>query len=309
MGVVYAKEVVRGRSYSGKRNDGESAKREFLVRLDVPSTPVTTIAAAPGVNYGDPHPNRESLVCESFDVKPADDSGLVYTVSFEYKKPDKDDQDPGEGEKPGEFDGKIPTWGGSSGVVVRPVYKDAAGQIMANSAGDPLEGLEAEQAEERLTLVQYFASHTQWQGVARSYTNAINAAAWNGGAPRSWKCQGCSKKLNIESKNGVTTVYWELAWEFAYKADLWTLKPWDIGFAQLVDENGDPAAYGAKRAQIKGQDGKAVKHPVGLNNQGVALPAGQRPLVCNNPLGFFIYPELDFVSVFGELYTPSFGGA
>lgn len=311
MAVVYTKEVIRGRSYSGKRDDGETAKREFLVRLDMPSTSISMIANAPGIGYGAAHPELPWLVCESFDTKPADDGGLVYSVSFDYKKPKSDDQEPPEGEdpKPGEFNGKVPTWGGTSGVVVRPIYKDQAGAIMANSAGDPLEGLEAEQAEERLTLTQYYSDHTQWQALARGYTNSINEEPWNGGAPRSWKCQGCSKKLNIDTKDGVTTVYWEVTWEFAYRADLWTLKPWDIGFAQLVDENGDPAPYGTKRAQIKGQDGKTVKHPVGLNNQGVALPAGQPPLVCNNPLGFLIYNEANFTAIFGELYTPSFGGA
>jgi hypothetical protein len=309
MGVVWSKEVPRGRQVTGNRNEGAVYTREFLVRVNSPATSLIDITNSPGLAYGDKHPDDQTVFLDSYSGKPADDSGLLYLCSYEYRKQDPQDQaaeNAGGGDQPGGLDFRPPVWGGTSSVVTRPIYKDIDGDTMTNSAGEPLEDLEAEQAEEKLTLTQYYLTHGEWMGLARSYTNAVNEDLWNGGAARTWKCQGCSKKLNIENRNGVTVIYWEVTWEFAYKADEWTLKPWDIGFHQLVNSEGDPEPYGSLRAQIKGQDKKPVRKPVGLDCSGVAVPAGAKP--CE--LEFFIYEEMAFVPAFGELFTPSvIGGA
>jgi hypothetical protein len=303
MAIVWSKEVPKGRTLSGNRNDGAVYRREFLVRVDAINTSLIDISNAPGCAFGDEHPDDPSVFMDRYDVKPADDSGLLYLCSYEYRKQNPQDQEPPEGE-PGGLDFRPPVWSGSSGVVTRPVYKDRNGDIMTNSAGDPLEDLEAEQAEERLTLTQYFLSHTGWLSTAKTYTNAVNNAAWNGGAEHTWKCQGCSKKLNIENRNGVTVIYWEITWEFAYKADNWKLKPWDIGFHELVDEaTGEPSGTGTKRAVIKTYDGKGTRQPVALGG-GVALPPGTPPVA----LEFEVYEPLDFLTPFGELFTPSVNG-
>jgi hypothetical protein len=296
MGIIFTREIPKERSASGKNKDGDEYSRAFYVRTDSTTESLVDISNAPGIAYYSPHPDNAVTLMESYDVKAADDSGLLYVVSFKYKKSTPDEEDP---DQPGGMEFKPPVWGGSSSVVTGPIYKDRFGDTMTNSAGDPLEDLTAERAEERLTLTQYYATHTQWMPLSRQYTNAINHAEWNGGAANTWKCQGCSKKLNIESKEGATLIYWEVTWEFAYKADGWWLEPWDIGFAQLVDGEGNPTSSGTKRAQIKGQDGKGVRQPVALQN-GMAKPAGQPPDV----LQFFIYEREDFSSVFGEVFTP-----
>jgi hypothetical protein len=299
MGIVFVREIPKERAASGKRKDGDEYSRGFWVRTDSTTESLVDISNAPGVAFNDPHPDNSTCVMDSYDIKPADDSGLLYVVTFKYKKFNPDEQENPDPDKPGSMEFKPPVWGGTSSVVVEPIYKDKNGDIMTNSAKDPLEDLQAERAEERLTLTQYYASHNGWMQLSRDYTNAINDAAWNGGAARTWKCQGCSKKLNIETKDGATLVYWELTWEFAYKADEWTLKPWDIGFAQLVDDDGTPTGSGTQRAQIKGQDGKAVRQPVALNN-GIAKAAGEAP----DALEFFVYEEKDFATPFGSLFTP-----
>jgi hypothetical protein len=301
MAIVWSDEILKDRTLSGKRKDGNSYKRAFLVRTSSPTDSLLLIGGAPGIQYGDLHPDDTTASVQSYDVKPADDSGLLYVVSFDYEKFNPDEEE--EPEKPGSMEFKPPAWGGSSSVVTEPVYKDIFGDVMCNSAGDPLEGLQAERAEEKLTLTQYYASHSDWMQLARTYTNAVNDVAWNGGAEETWKCQGCSKKLNIENKDGATLVYWEITWEFAYKADNWRLKPWDIGFAQKVDDNGNPSTSGTKRAQIKGQDGKGVRQPVALVG-GVAKDAGEPPNIANDGIGFLVYEKRDFAPVFGELFTP-----
>lgn len=306
MAIVFSREIPKERSASGKKKDGDEYTRGFWVRTDSPTESLVDVSNAPGIAYYDPHPDNPVCVMDAYDIKPADDSGLLYVVSFKYKKFSPDEQEDPDPEKPGSLPWKPCVWGGSSSVTTGPVRPNANGEFrdlnnnkISNSAGDPLEGLEQEFAEERLTLTQYYASHTDWMGLARDYTNSVNNANWNGGGARTWKCQGCSKKLNIETLEGATVVYWEVTWEFAYKADEWTLKPWDIGFAQLVNDDGTPTTYGTKRAQIKGQDGKPVRQPVALNN-GMAKAAGQPP----DALKFFVYPEKDFSTKFGEVFTP-----
>jgi len=297
MAIVWTRETVKDRVISGKSGDGNVYRRSFLVRTDDPVQSQAEIVNSCGVAFGDPHPDDGACVLQTFDCKPVDDSGLLYSVSFEYSKPDL--QDPGE--NPGSMPGLTPTWSGSSSVTTGPVFKDVFGDMILNSAGDPLEGLEMEKAEFRLTCTQYFTSHTTWVNGAREYTNTTNSAEWNGGAAGEWKCQGSSAKLNIDNSNQQVVVYWEVTIEFAYRKGGWDLRPWDIGFAQLVDDEGNPSSTGTKRAQIKGQDGKPVRQPVGLDCGGMAVPAGQPP--CE--LFFMVYERKDFMAAFGQVFTPT----
>jgi hypothetical protein len=176
---------------------------------------------------------------------------------------------------------------------------------MTNSAGDAFEeGCLADTAENRLTLTTYRISHTYWLAESERYTNTVNNAPWNGGAEETWKCQGCSKKLNIEQQGDSLLIYWEITWEFAYDPDKWTWKPWDIGFSETTNEDGEPTSYGTGEAApgrrtIKGKDGKGVRNPVALNG-GVAKAPGLPP----DALEFFLYKREDFVAAFGEVFTP-----
>lgn len=298
MAIVSTIENPRERGGSGAKGDGSSWNRSWIVRVDSLAESLVAVRDSTGVAEGSLHPDDGSTVADSWDIKVADGAGLAYSVTWKYKKATADNEE--NNDQPGGLDGKPPIWGGTSGVTTGPVYKDKNGQMMTNSAGDPLEGLEKEFADEKLTLTQYYLSHNTWMPLSREYTNAINNAGWNGGQPRTWKCQGCSKKLNIENNDSITLVYWEVTWEFAYRKDGWVLRPWDIGFAQLVGDDGVPSLAAAKnRAQIKGQDGKPVRQPVALQN-GIAKPAGQPP----DELEFFVYEELDFMAPFGEVFTP-----
>ena len=298
MSIVWVKEQPRERGGSGKKDEGCEWQRAFLVRTDVLDESIIEITNSCGAVFGDVHPDDASTFLNTFDTKVVDGTGLLFSVTLKYSKKNPAEEDPAD-DKPGGMDAKPPVWGGSSSVTTGPVYKDNAGNMMTNSAGDPLEGLEKEFAEEKLTLTQYYASHAQWMPLSKTLTNAVNDEAWNGGAARTWKCQGCSKKLNIENTDGATLVYWELSWEFAYRADGWVLRPWDIGFSQLVDDDGVPSGTGTKRATITGQDKKGTRQPVALGG-GVALPAGTPPVA----LEFFVYTERDFDVYFGEVFTP-----
>jgi len=216
------------------------------------------------------------------------------------------------------------------------VFPDVNGHVSTNSAGDQLAGLEAERAQFHLTYTTFYSRHNDgpgpvvvrgWRDLAKEYTNAVNSDVWNGGQPGQWKCQGCSAKLDSDRNgaDGALRFFWEVTWDFAFRADYWAIRPWDIGFNELVDENGAPApTYGIStgdvedegsegsgsggdgpcggnlnRRAIKGQDGKPVRQPVALSN-GVAKAPCLRP----DELWFDVYEPLPFGTVFGEVRTP-----
>jgi len=309
MAVVWNRYCPLERSHGGKHQETFTYEEVWLIRTDDPAEPMTMIRAAPGVEYLQEHPDDASCKALEFDVKPEGDSGLLYKLRVRYAAPPPDAETENAPNQPGQISGlmKLPVWGASSSVTSGPcfehypIFKDNGTlEAITNTAGDPLEGLEKEQAGFRLTLTQYFASHNDWRGRAIQYTNSINDAAWNGGGRGYWKCQGCSARLQTENVGGITVVFWEVNWDFEGKDGGWNLQPWNVGFAQLVDEEGEPEPYGTQRAQIKGQDNKPVRQPVALEADGTAKAAGAKP----DALDFRVYPELDFAGPFGELFTP-----
>lgn len=326
MGIVWARESVRDRGIEVAKDSGGSASRSFLVRVDSPATSLASIRDEPGITIGDIHPDDSALACDKISVRASDDTGLLYVVSFNYKPDPSPGSDDNNNDGGGSMDGLTPTWGATTSVSSGPVAYDINGMPINNSAGDPLEGLEAEQAQFHLTKTEYYAEHGTWLSMARDYTNAINDGAWNGGGPGTWKCQGCSAKLNIDRQgpDNSARIYWEITWDFAFNADEWRCWPLDIGFNQLVDEEGNPIEVEGLtggyegggggsggdggggpcgdgqlgRRAILGQDGKPVRQPVALE-KGKAKAPCQRPDI----LRFEIYQEKDF-SIFGNVSTP-----
>jgi hypothetical protein len=298
MGVEWIRESARDAQFTSSEDGKTRASRSWLAKTDSPATTAIEVSQAAPVSVGDVLGGGSDLRCTTVRARANSGDGMLWTVTAEYEvRPNPDDEDP-----PGGGQIKVPIWSASSTVSNQGIYQDRFGNTIVNSAGDPLEDVTADVAEFRLTLTTFFLSHTAWLGAGRTYTNSVNSATWQGGAAGEWKCQGFSAKLNVEEIAGATVPFWEVNVEFAYRAGGWNPKPWDIGFAQLVDDEGVPSGSGTKRAQIKGQDNKPSRHPVALAG-GVAKPAGQPPDVINGGDGVDYYPPLDF-SVFGELYTP-----
>ncbi|NBX97328.1 hypothetical protein EBQ81_00485 [bacterium] len=186
-------------------------------------------------------------------------------------------------------------WSAAGSAATIAVFKDKDGGEILNSAGDPLEGAERESTEFVLTLTKCYANMA-WSGIAKSHTNAVNNAEWNGSEARTWKAsfRSAQKKEMTSSASDATKIFWEVTWEFHYREEKWDFKPWDVGFNQRVGSDGTPSASGSGRAAILGTDKKPVRSPVALGG-GVALPAGSAP----EALTFKLYREADF-SVFGN---------
>ena len=301
MGIISCEELPKGRTLSGKAQETDAYTRSFLVRVDTLSESLIDISNAPGISVkdNDAHPENASIVALEYDVKCVHDSGLLWQVDFKYyaKPVDLNEGLPVPGVIQG-F-GKKPVWSAGSSVTTGPVAEtiDNPAKKIANSAGDPLEDAVMEKAEFRLSVTRYAFSASSWTGLAMTYTNAVNSDTWHGGAPGTWKCQGCSAQLVTESLNGASFTLWEIAWEFAYRVDGWQLKLLDIGYNQLVNEDGEPSQSGDKKKAIVGPDKKPVSGPVGLNGFGVAVTPPAEPAV----LTFDVYQSQPFGTVFGEI--------
>ena len=235
-----------------------------------------------------------------YDVTCVDDSGLLFQVNFKYYAPPPDlQEDDGGLPAPGTIEGfgKKPIWSAGSSVTTGPVVKDRDGDVIKNSAGDPYEDITKEFAEFRLGVTMYAWTASEWRDLAYSYTNTINADNWNGGLPGTWKCQGCSAQLVTESLNGSSYTLWEINWEFAYREDKWNLQLIDIGYAERVNDEGEPSQNGNKRRGIRDPQGKPVPGPVPLDGMGGAAEPG---VVVTNL--FDVYKELPFGPAFGGIY-------
>ena len=296
MAVVWSEETARGTGATGSFGESVRVQRRWMVRVDNPLTSRIAIASAPGVTYGAAHPDAAVLKMMELDAAIADEVGMMWTVTATYYVPPRDRNPANNG---------IPTdyWDGSGSTRTVPLFKDVSGNVITNSAGDPLEGLEKERNDFAYTLHKFYTTNT-WATHAGTYSGSVNSSAWAGGAPKTWKAEFRSatmKTVYSVGNNPGATNYVEAVWEFRYEPDTWKAKPWDIGFAERCGTDGVASANGTKRKAILGQDNKPVKQPVGLSN-GVALAPGSPLEVINGGAGVDIYPYYDFSAVFG---TPS----
>ena len=70
MAVVAVEELISGRGVSGRVRDSFKYTRAFLIQTDAPATSMVAIAQAPGVTFGQPHPDDNSVYAIEFDCQP-----------------------------------------------------------------------------------------------------------------------------------------------------------------------------------------------------------------------------------------------
>jgi hypothetical protein len=296
MAVTATYELTRGRSVSGNVGETSTYARLFAVRVDDPGTSLLEISTAPGVSYYDEYPGDSSVVCTSFDCQAADDSGMWYTVSMKYSARPVWGYGTG-GQPPDPADPlRLPEdqWSAAASISSGPVTRDIDGKPIVNSAKDPIGGLQKDYAEMRITLVKAYPD-LSWAGQAFGYTNTVNGSAWNGSAPRTWKCHFQSAQKQTENNQGGTLTYWSVVWDFVLRADTWDLKEGceDVGMMEIaVNYDGDTVHRNIL------VDGDPVSAPVALLPSGEAAPVGTEPSIINGGQGVQVYRLSDF-SIFG----------
>jgi hypothetical protein len=212
-----------------------------------------------------------------------DGDPLHYKVEFTYDLIKPEDRQP----MPWDRDDKF-TFSGS--VTSGPAFVHynegfSSPKFIVNTAGDPLEGAEKEQAEWRVQITGNRRSFNYGQAMA--YVNAVNSDSWSGAPPGTVKCQGISGQREVEQVNNREVSYWTVTVELAYRVEGWQLKLWDVGYNEIKS---------GKRQKILDKMKEPVSEPVALSN-GVAKSPGQPP----DMLTFKIYKELPFTGAFASL--------
>jgi hypothetical protein len=295
MAVVSYQRILDGVSLSGKFAESLQATERWQVRVNSPATTrleILQTLATGGIVWGASHPEFSALKAMEFELNTEGREGMRWLFAVKYYVPPvtKTPQSSG-----------IPkdAWERSGGTSTVPVFRDTSNVSITNAAGDPLEGLEREREEVAWSLVKCYASDSTFGSAAGAYAGKVNSASWSNYPAKTVKCYlKSAKKVSVSKLDGAadgqTLDYIEAHWEFRCDPDTWKCKPWDVGFMEKVS---------GERKTITGNDGKPVKQPVALNNDGTKKSVGSKPTVINNGDGVDIYETADFTTGFG---TPVF---
>lgn len=284
--------ISEGSSFSGKFGESMQATEAWQIKVDTPAANraeiIAGVTGTMGLTYGTPHPEFADLVAMEFSLTPYGRDGLRWKLEVKYYSPKRP---PGENGLPAD------QWERDGGTTTVPAFRDRLGDMIVNSAGDPLEGLEKEREESSWTLVKSYEDDASLQADISAYAGKLNNGLWADGVAKTWKAYfKRAKKATVSRLDGSDDAgkleYIEAEWEFRYDPDTWVSKPWDVGFAEL---NGS-----GQKVAITTDDGKTVKQPVALNSDGSARAPGDPPLVANGGDGFDLYGTADFSAGFGE---------
>lgn len=297
--IVSCKEIFRGRSRQADLSGVPTYVRIFLVQVDSVNPNLRIVAAAPGIAWRDQHPDDVNSYLVESNTQQESDSPFFYRLTYTYKYLDESDLIPWE---------RAPQYTFNGSLASAPAFwhypidnNNTTTEIIVNTAGDPLQGLDRDEGEFTVTIQKNVPPPFNYE-MAQKYVGAINSDTWSNGLPKTWKCQSITSARKHEVVPAVTpdsppqkVYYWDTTVTLAFKGTGWDLLTWDVGFNEIV---------GGKRVKIyAGSD--PVSEPVALNN-GQAKPAGQPP----NELRFRIYPSLPFTGMFPPLPNtpPSLGG-
>ena len=308
MAVVAVEELISGRGVSGRVRDSFKYTRAFLIQTDAPATSMVAIAQAPGVTFGQPHPDDNSVYAIEFDCQPEGSNPLYYKLSVTYGLAESSDTaadpDPGGGGGGGggggiqapNFAGPPPdVWAGGVelsqvGTMVLPRQMDGQPEDVRNTAGVLFDAVTVEQARYTLTLSRSYTDKSFLSLLANN-TNCCNSKAWAGCAAYTWLCKGGRWTRETQNNNGVNLMYYRVNWEFEFNPDKWTLVLNSMGYQEL--KNG-------KLVDIMNGDTppKPVSEPQALAQNGAAASPGAAPA----QVTYYPHKTIDFNALFGGVY-------
>lgn len=286
MGVLACREIIDGRGASQKFGEAVKCKRTFMVTVDDPTTSVSEMALSANINWLDQHPEFPAVYVTDISCQ-NDGDPQHYKLEFTYDLFKPEDREAGPVAMPWQRPDKF-TFSGS--VTTGPAivhYNDGPNnpKLIVNTAKDPLEGAQKEQAEWRVQINGNRAVFPY--SLAMNYVNTVNSDSWSGFPAGTLKVQGITGQREVEQINNAEVPYWSVSVDIAYRSEGWALKLWDVGFNEVV---------GGQRRRILDELKEPVSDPVALSN-GAAKSAGSPP----DMLTFKIYKEAAFAGVFPTL--------
>lgn len=214
---------------SASRRFGEppTFQRHFVVEVDDPTTPQTTIANAPGIAFTDSHPEAYYCIAMNVSVSNYNSSRWHYEVVWDYELPKQQNVDPNPL-------ARADIWRWSTGGLSVPAlyyYDGTTLKALTNTADDYFEGATTDIS----TLQANISSNrsTFDYGLATLVTNTVNSDSFLGSPAYTWKCSGISGNPAVEVVNEAEIRYWTIEVTLEYRPDGWPLQLPNVGYNYL----------------------------------------------------------------------------
>jgi hypothetical protein len=275
MAVISVKEKFENRR-SGKKPGEITHTRVFLVQCDerVDGTAVA-ISGNDGTtaipSLGDDHPKHTTAKVISIDGEPYNQHDLLFMVTVEYSTAqDKQAQAENPLLRPAEI-----VWGSTESTET--FFRDANGNAVANSAGEPFQTLlDRETSELTISITRNEETHNAWFAESYSHTINSNIVTIDGTsfAPGVLKLSPITATKTTE--NGYT--FYRVSYSIKVRRDGWKITVLDTGFNELIDPNPDDEDVAkVLRPIVDGTTGMPIKNPWPLDGHGRKKPNPDDP--------------------------------
>ena len=268
---------------------GESPEfeRRFVATLNDADTNAGTVISTIGCTHGSSHPEYVFARCYDVTVSEGYEGNRYWhEVVAKYKIPSADEQDiqllPWLRPDVWKFQ--------TQGVAVPALtyYDGTTQKPLTNSAGDYVEGLVVDEAQQKITIQsnrQQFPS-----ALAAAVTNCVNDGTYLGFAQDCVKVQGISGEQATEQVNGQEVRYWKITSELLARQSGWSLLLPDVGF-NFIDGGV------RKRAFVEGEESEKLPstNPVALDGDGGKKPDGELPAILTRR----VYKRISMGDYFG----------
>jgi hypothetical protein len=262
-------------------------ERRFVVTLNNPDTNSGIMIATVGAQHGAAHPEVSAAKCREVSVTEAYEGNRYWAeVVAQYAIPPADERDidllPWLRPDVWKFH--------TQGVAVPALYyyDGTTQKPLTNSAGDYVEGLTVDEAQQKVTIQsnrQNFPS-----ALAAAVTNCVNDGSYLGFPQDGVKVQGISGEQATEQINGQEVRYWKITSELLCRQSGWNLLLPDVGFNYI--EGGVK-----KRSDVEGPDGQQVgsANPIALDGSGGKQPGATLPAILTRR----VYKRISMSQYFG----------
>jgi hypothetical protein len=166
------------------------------------------------------------------------------------------------------------------------------GEPAANSAGDPVDGLEEESSMLRFTYTNTIASNPDFHALTKYLNRCNHIPLTLLGIQCDWYTVRCTGyNAQYDQKNNT----WSVTVEFLYKPSDWSIAYYDVGFNELIN--------GERRA-IVDKAGNPVSSPVPLDGTGKAVPPANIDMTSESTglvtRKLYPYPSVSMNDLFAE---------
>jgi hypothetical protein len=262
-------------------------ERRFIATLNTPDTNAALVVGTIGVTHYSSHPEYAYARCYDLQYSEGYEGNRYWVeVVAKYKIPEAEweQSDLLPWLRPDVW--KFQTQG--VGVPALTYYDGETQKPLTNSAGDYVEGLMVDEAQQKITITsnrQQFPS-----ALAAAVTNCVNDGGYLGFAQDCVKVQGISGEQATEQVNGQEVRYWKITSELLGRQTGWSLLLPDVGFNYIVGGV-------KKRADVEGPEGEMVAsaNPIALNGSGGKQTGNTLPAILTRR----VYKRISMGDYFG----------